>query len=208
MCDKKEAQVFWDWFAANHFKFLFVHEVEENIKNKMLDELLEKLHQFNHCLFFEIGSCRTGELMELVITAEGDVEHFPAVETLIDAAPKLKDWRFIKFKQPNCQSFTINFRGKDFNPEEVIFMPLSSEEDDDSVAIQVCYADYRAYEREIYLNGTYIMLDALLGEKSTALDIDYLEVMSIPSNISEYYYLDLIELPSYIKEKKYNALNN
>jgi len=121
---------------------------------------------------------------------------------LVDNAPQLANWKIVKFKQAHGPGFVTEYRGKSFDPDKIIFIPLFNKELPDSVGIQVCFPDYSEDEREIYINGTFIMLDALLGEKSTALDIDYLDVISTPNNISEFDFKHISELKNHIAEIK------
>lgn len=46
------------------------------------------------------------------------------------------------------------------------------------------------------------MLDVILGERSTTLDIDYLEVVSTTENIGEYEFWHLDELQEFVDERK------
>jgi hypothetical protein len=66
----------------------------------------------------------------------------------------------------------------------------------------VCYDDYDESEKDNLIIGTYLILDCILGEKSSALDIDYLEVIKTPENIIDYEFIFLDEIERFIIEKK------
>ncbi len=195
---------FWIWFEKNNQNYLFLNDVTEEEKDRLMDQLLMELHKYCDELYFEIGGHPEDETVDLVITAEGIIEHFPKVEQLIDLAPDLKDWRFIKFRPPHGSGFSTEYRGKNFKPDKIIFIPLNNKTDPSVVGIKVCYPDFSEDENDIFINGTYIMLDTLIGEKSTALNIDYLEVVMTPKDIADYNFLHLNDLEEYIKEKKGN----
>ncbi|MBV6645607.1 MAG: hypothetical protein KI790_09170 [Cyclobacteriaceae bacterium] len=192
-------QQFWSWFSANHDQFLSFHETDESEKERLLDELLVALHEYNKNLFFEIGIDPEDEKKELIITAEGVVEHFSAVEELVDQAPALEEWIFIKFRQSK-KGVSTQIDGKDFDPEEVIFIPLTNDSDPEAIGIHVCYPDMRDADKEMYLVGTFIMLDTVIGEKATALNIDYLDVVPTPTDIQKIEYWYLSDIQSYIDE--------
>lgn len=197
-----KARDFWNWFTRNNSKYLFLSEVDEEEKNKLMQELLSHLHEYCEHLYFEVGGHSKDDKVDLVITAEGIVKHFDKVEELVDAAPELSSWRFLKFRQPHGPGIRAEFAGRIFDPEEIIFISLYSEEDPDGIGIQVCYPDFNEEERNIFINGTYILLDSLIGERSVALDIEHLDVIKTPEDISEDDYPRLSHLAQTIKERK------
>ncbi len=98
--------------------------------------------------------------------------------------------------------FKTEFRGHEFDPGKTIFIPLNNKQNPRAIGLHICYPDYEIEEREIFVQGTYIMIDALIGEKSTATDINYMDVIRTPENISEYNFRHLSELQDFINEKK------
>jgi hypothetical protein len=199
---KEKAREFWNWFQKNNSKYLFLNEVDEEEKNKLMGELLANLHNYCEHLYFEVGGHSQDDRIDLVITAEGIVKHFAKVEELVDAAPDLPTWRFIKFRQPHGAGIKAEFSGRIFDPEEIIFISLYSEEDPDGIGIQVCYPDFNEADRNVFVNGTYILLDSLIGERSVALDIEHLDVIKTPDDISEADYPRLSYLGQMIRERK------
>lgn len=206
LTENEKAAQFWNWFDANQNKFLFLSDVTQAEKDKLLSEFLVQLHKFNEQLYFEIGGHEEDEKVELTITAEGCVDDFPAVEKLTSSAPEYKNWKIIAFKQPMGNGFSINYGGKVFDPDKIIYIPLISEQDPNAIGLNVCYPDFEESDKEIYINGTYLILDAILGEKSTTLDIEYLEVIKTPENITEFDFRHLSDIADYVAEKKNDAL--
>ena len=193
---------FWNWFEKNNSQYLFLNEMEEDIKEQHMDEFLHHLHQYAKGLYFLIGGHPDEQQVDLIITADGIVEYFPAVEKLIGAAPEMKDWRFIAFKPPEGVDFLTEIGGRTFNPKETLFIPLSNKDEPSLVGLQVCYPDFHEAERNLFIQGTYIMIDSIIGEKSGALDIDYLEVVKTPDDLEDLQTLTLAELPEFIRFKK------
>lgn len=200
---KEKAAEFWNWFSRNNHKYLFLGEIGDDEKNRMLDELLAHLHRYCEHLFFEIGGHPKDDHVDLIITAEGIAEHFDKVEELVDAAPVIKGWRFLKFRQPHGPGFRANYGGKVFDPDQIIFIPLYNEEIPEAIAIRVCYPDFTEEEKSVFINGTYITLDSLIGEKSVVQDVDYFDVVRTPEDISEDDYPRLSSIGQYIKERKH-----
>ncbi len=167
-----------------------------------MDEFLNELHKFNEDIYFEIGGHPKDEKVELVISAEGIVEHFPAVEKLTSFAPEYKNWNIIAFKPPMGTGFSLNYRGKKFDPEKIIYIPLTAKQDPKAIGFNVCYPDFEESEKEIFVNGTYLILDTIIGEKSCALDIDHMEVIRTPENIVDYNFGHLSNIAEFITERK------
>lgn len=193
---------FWDWFARNNYKYLFLHDMEESEKIKAMHELLLELHTYSEHLFFEIGDHADNKDVELVITAEGVARHFGKVEALIDAAPVIPQWRFFKFRQPLGKGLTAGYGNRVFDPKEIVFLPLSITGKPDAVAIRVCYPDYTDEEKSTFVKGTQIALHTLIGERSASLDIDYVDVVKTPDDVDENNFPRLADIAEYIKGRK------
>jgi len=194
---------FWNWFEKNNKNYLFLNQIDsQETKDKLLDEFLIQLHKYCDKLYFEVGGHPEDNNVELIITAEGNVEYFDKVENLVNAAPEIKDWTVIAFKPPMGKGFRTNYGGKIFDPSKIIFIPLNNEEIPNGVGLQVCFSDYNDDERNIFITGTYIAIDCLIGEKSASLDIDYLDVVMTPEDIGKYDFRHLEDIKEYIDEKK------
>jgi hypothetical protein len=202
MPGKEAAEQFWKWFSENNHRFLFATQVEEAERDRMMNEQGAKLHEYHEHLFFLVGGHPDHADTELIITAEGITEYFPFVEELVSAAPEIKGWKFIAFKPPMGKGLRVEQGGKTFDPEKIIFIPLHNPEEPDGVALNICYPDYDEKERNLFLSGTYIMLDTLLGEKSTMLDIDHFEIIRTPADIASYDFHHLNDIKEYIDKVK------
>lgn len=202
LTEDQKAEKFWNWFDKNQNKFLFLSDITESEKDNLMNEFLTELHKFNEDIYFEIGGHPEEEKVELVISAEGMVEHFPAVEKLTSFAPDYKNWDIIAFKPPMGTGFSLDYRGKKFDPDKIIYIPLTAKQDLKAVGFNVCYPDYEESEREIFVNGTYLILDTIIGEKSCALDIDHMEIIRTPENIADYDFGHLSNIAEFISERK------
>ncbi|HEY4196991.1 MAG TPA: hypothetical protein VGM63_15720 [Mucilaginibacter sp.] len=197
---------FWKWFEENNHAFLFTNEVDDDVKEQLLTDFLSELHKYNDKLYFQIGGL-PGNDQELIITAEGDAEQFESVEELIKNAPVIDNWIFIAFIQPSDDDNIINYEGIELTRSDLWFMPLDSKAKPSSIGIRICVPNYEILKTNDWLdNAVYKMLDTVLGEKSFALDIDYLEIGQLPESPEEKGMIELNDLPRFIawKKKKLN----
>lgn len=193
---------FWRWFADYSQKFVSLNGVSDERIYSLLDPLAEHLEKYCNGLAFEIGYDSASRTYELVISADGNKTLFPQVEKLTESAPVIKNWKITAFRQPKGDQGPIQYQGHTFDPGKIFFHPLKDGLDSTKVNIEVVYPDYEEANRNLFLGGTFLLLDALIGEKSTELDIAYINVSKTPDNTDEYELYPLSQLRDYIKSKK------
>ena len=98
--------------------------------------------------------------------------------------------------------FNLDYRGKTFDPEKIIYIPLTAKLDPKAIGFNVCYPDYNESEKEIFVHGTYLILDTIIREKSCALDIDHMEVIRTLEEIVDYNFGHLSNIAEFIAERK------
>jgi hypothetical protein len=196
------AKKFWSWFKEHNKSYLFVDEVDEDVKEQLLNALLDNLHEYCDQLYFQVGGMPSGE-QELIITAEGNIDFFEQVETLVSNAPAIDNWKFIGFIQPQDDLNTTNFEDVELKPAEMWFLPLVNAGKPRSIAIKVCTPNYDIVkESEWFKSAVFKVLDTVLGEKSFALDIHYIDFGKLPDKPENDGMIELSELPAYVKWKK------
>jgi hypothetical protein len=188
-------QEFWAWFVENEKRFRNVETAE---KEQLLDELQGQLHAFCDSLWFETGGHPNGP-RELVITAEGRSELFPKVRQLIAAAPQIDGWRFIALKPAQGFDFVTEYAGITISPPATWFLPLESKTKPEALGLRVAYSHFEKAKEKTYLAGTYVVLEAGLGELDAAEKIHHVEVCGAPSSPESLGYMVLHELPEYIR---------
>ena len=125
---------FWSWFVRNADA---IRDREHPRREDLLDELQQHLQACSEGLWFEIG-IRVDGTGHLIITAEGDVDVFPAVTAVVDAAPaNIEGWDVTAFKPPRGFGFVLKRSGITITPESVWFAPLEDPGDPDFLGIEV-----------------------------------------------------------------------
>ena len=193
---------FWQWFEAKNKAYLFLSEVTPDVKESLLDELREQLHRYHKKLYFETG-IREDDVPELIITAEGKSDYFDDVEYLIARAPKIDNWKFTAFIQPQGVNFRIHYGEVELVPEEIWFLPLAHADKPELTGIRVCLKNYEMIsDKDGLISVIYKMLDTVIGEKSFALDIQFVDAGLLPDDPEEEGMFELWELPQYIAWKQ------
>lgn len=199
---KEKAVLFWNWFSENQSKLLYFNPFTSEKMFHFIEAISDELDKYNPSIFFEIGKHPNNDRIQLVITAAGNQKHFPDVELLCSQAPTFENWEIIAFKPAMGTAFLLRYRGIELNPDTIIFIPLENKEIPEAVGIHICFDQLNTENRDVLIGGTYLILDCILGERATTLDIDYLDVIRTPANIDQYDYKYLYEIAPYIEEKK------
>ncbi|MBD1394408.1 hypothetical protein [Mucilaginibacter glaciei] len=199
-----DVKEFWNWFVANHLDYERLDQLKNESRDDLLDKFEIQLHKYCDQLYFEIGGEPDGSI-ELIITAEGNIEYFKTVENLIACAPDVPNWEFIAFKPQVKGHFKAEWGPIELDTNSLCFNP-SNKSDELGIAIIVYVKDYRSeYEEDCY-DCLFKMLDTILGEKSFALDIKKVIIESYDPKLSDDDVIPILKLPDYVRwyKAKYN----
>ena len=89
---------FWIWFSKNE-KNIYENVDKENLREDIYDQISAEISKIDENLVFEIAPIQKDGKREFSISADGILESFPKVETLISKRPKLNNWNFTAFRQ-------------------------------------------------------------------------------------------------------------
>ena len=199
-----KVQQFWDWFKINEAKYFFLNQITNEIqKESLLDELLEHLHLYCDKLYFEVGGL-PNENQDLIITAGGDSAFFDDVESLVSQAPELEHWNIIALK-PAMDSGVVKYDVIELDPETMYFDPLESKSSQ-KIGLRIYVENYESIHNESFLSAATILVNSVIGEKSCAMDIGYIEVASMQSISDKEELIEFTKLPRYVKWKKSKAI--
>lgn len=198
-------KIFWNWFKENEIRFFYLNQINDNDeKEKLLDDFLYHLHEYCDQLYFEMGGY-PDEKQDLIITAEGNTDFFDSVQSLVNCAPDMEYWNVIAFK-PIKEDFIIDYGGIKLDPNKMYFVPLNSKEHT-KIDIRVYIDNYLSTNEDNFINATLLVLDNILGEKSNAIDIGYIEIEDLSSIPDREDLLELTTLPQYLEWKKSKRKN-
>ncbi len=187
---------FWKWFATAHERYRSIDRAKD--REELLDLLLERLHDFDSELYFEVSQPLEDGTNELIITAEGVRTKFSKVEALVAAAPMLPKWQIIAFKPPMGFEFVHEYGELKIHPRNLFFLPLTAKSDPTILGLRVGVPDFDEKSKAKIENSVWIILDTGLGERCCAERIRHLEVAQLPTNPEDEGYIRLPELPDYL----------
>ena len=192
-----QCRAFWQWFAEHRAGFNRLSEPKE----PFWDLVLEELKKVDRRLWFELSEIGSA-VREFVVTAEGHVEAFPIVETLVRLAPEIAGWSFVALKPPMGFDFVTRYEGMVFNPSHMWFLPLESASRPHDFGMRVGVQGLGSMDGIAARSAVLVILDTALGERSAALEIQHLEVIELPADPESMGYIELPELADYIAWRK------
>ena len=200
------AEKFWTWFSDNKKRF---HDINETCDKDLYMELQKELRLFSPQLSFQIGGKIGSTTRTLTITANGRIENFEKVEELVSQAPIYDNWQIVAFKPADGFDIKVNVGGIIFDPKNIRFVPIELVDYPDVSAIRIYMPEYEEERNELFMIGLTALLEACLGEKMAATQINYMDIRSYPESHQAFQMSkNLIELEDYIEYRnqqiKYN----
>jgi hypothetical protein len=159
---------FWKWFIQHQAELLNFEVDQERI----FDELAAELQKVDPDLCFEFGPGKTQR--EFIVSAGGIKRAFPAVVSLVDAAPSLPQWQIIAFRPRRTPINAIEFRGKSIDPNDVQFTLLDNGE---TCGLYLFIPDIRDDDFDLQQIG-YLLLDEALGEYDVETQLGLIKMLS------------------------------
>ena len=191
------AAEFWRWFAANEQVYRELASYPEEEIAHGLKVLRKHLHAYDAHLEPLFGTS-TPERHDLVISAGGLREHFPAARALAAAAPELPGWNVIALKPPLPEVPAVEVEGRRFDPALVTFAVVQVPDQPGALAVHVFHEPYPPEEQDLHTTATFLLLDALLGERGVAEDLDYAEARPVSQDVPADVLRPLAALPQVV----------
>jgi hypothetical protein len=167
-------QLFWQWFEKKSARLMNFESDQEEI----FDELADQMRQVHPDLTFEFGPVIDGK-REFVVSADGIRDAFPAVKSLVDAAPSLEEWIIIPFRPPKGTEFIIQIGDYSLGPEDVWF---SYEQDGDRIGLILYIKGLSRENEDAAAQASFILLDSGLGEYAVEEKIGFIERIALPDD--------------------------
>ena len=177
---------FWEWFQRHQEELLDFEQDRE----RLFDLLNEALARVEPRLTFEFGPKEAKR--EFVISAGGIKDAFPAVISLVKAAPTLTDWRVTAFRPRRMPLNVITFRDKSVDPQEVQFSLLDNGK---TAGIRLFIPHFTDDDSDWKQLG-YLLLDDALGEYDVEVRLGLIRMYPPEAATSEkrYPFRDLPDL--------------
>ncbi|EDM65435.1 hypothetical protein PE36_09021 [Moritella sp. PE36] len=173
---ESKEQTFWKWFIKNEST---IFEFEKN-QDKVLDSISSQLSGYHEDVVFEISHIKDGK-REFIISADGISDVFPHVESLVKHAPEFNQFSIIAFRPriENYADFKLEYAGKEFDVSKVW---IYSRVEDGYFDLIVYHPDFIEQESNIFISGSYILLDMAIGEYDVVKKIRYIDHQKLPDN--------------------------
>ncbi|WP_445716318.1 hypothetical protein [Flavobacterium sp.] len=207
----KTISTFWNHFQQNNFVFLLLNEISKEELKIHFDKLIEILHQYNKDLDLIIKNKTRGG--ELIITANGNPYLFKEVELLVHHAPVVERWKITAFLQPetnltkyeNGTDKPLEYYGINLRISEMYFIPLENPNKPTDLGIKVLLKNYIVHKNNPRLReAVYTHIEHLIGEKSFANDLSFIEIDQIKNeDLEDDYVLELYNLKFFIDSFEY-----
>jgi len=181
---KTREENFWAWFEKNQARLFNF----EQARKRVFDELKMELHKVCSDLTFEFSSVIDGR-REFVVGAEGLKATFPAVEKLVDCAPSLPQWKFLKFRQRRSPLNNLQIGDITIKPSDV---EVCIARHAGKVALVVFIP--RVQDKKALAQFGFLFLDQALGEYDVSVKVGAIEFHPATEH-PEYPRFPLTELP-------------
>ncbi|MCO4294205.1 DUF695 domain-containing protein [Solitalea sp. MAHUQ-68] len=168
---------FWTWFQKYERQFFQVVKEHKEIEKDFFDKLSPKLNELKDGYFYLTGMYDTNTV-ELILTADGNVNNIAFIEELINAAPQISGWKFTALKpELNIKDVAIKMAGYEFNETNIHFYSNVFSKYPDEIDITIVHDDLTDENKSNITNGACIFLENYLGELNFATCIDNLSIV-------------------------------
>ena len=200
---------FWNHFQQNNFVFLLLNEIPKQELKLHFEKLIDTLHQYNKDLDLIIKN--KSKNAELIITANGNPYLFKEVELLVHHVPVVDRWKIIAFLQPetnltkyeNGTDKPLEYYGITLRISEMYFIPSEIPNKLTDLGIKVLLKNYIVHKDNPRLReAVYVHIEHLIGEKSFANDIAFIEIGQLEAN--SVVQIELYNLKTYIDMEIHN----
>ncbi|WP_139228615.1 hypothetical protein [Planctomicrobium piriforme] len=190
---------FWNWFQAHRDEYRSLNSKSAQEKERLLSEIHEHLREYHHGLAYEISEPLREGGNEFVVSADGDLEIFSHVRSLVAAAPQLPGWKVIAFRPAQGFTFVHKFDDVKLEASTLWFQPLVSKSNPGSLGLMMGVPDLKDEQKDAVVNSLWIVVETGIGEERCAERIKYVDATKLPDNPDASGFLPLAELPDYLR---------
>jgi len=170
MFGSSKEERFWKWFRKNE---AMLYSLEEN-PEQVFTQLSAQLAKVDENLAFLFGSPRDDGTREFILSANGIVTSFAAVEALHAAAPTLSRWTFGKFRPRMKPPEHITLESRTVAADDISYRLY---EDGDKVGLLIFIEALTERELEFFQHIGFLFLDHTLGEYDVGTRVSFIEFL-------------------------------
>lgn len=171
--ETKEAR-FWNWFQKNSDRLYHF----ERDQQRVFDDLSQELAKVNPGLVFAFGPTKNGA-REIIISADGISSIFPAVRSLVAAAPKMSAWKVIAFRPRVGATTSVQFEGHTVAPTDMWYRSMR---EGNKLGIVLYIRGYSKSMERQFQSAAFLHLDNALGEYDVATKIGSIDFKPLPAD--------------------------
>lgn len=175
--DKGANHSFWSWFVENLDNIRIEAERSNNfeIESKILTTKLRELR--DDCMV--IGRKKPEGILELIFSADGNLQHFAFIEQLVEDAPGIEGLDFIALKpEHNIEKSGVVLNGITYSKDNLHFIENRFDDLPDEIDISIIHPEVTDENRNEISKGVCVFLDNFLGENKFATTIDFFDVVN------------------------------
>jgi hypothetical protein len=168
---------FWQWFVGQERTFFNVVRRRKNIERDFFNKLSPKLGELKEGFYYLTGML-DDNTVELIFTADGNIENLVFVEELVASAPEIAGWKFTAHKsEMDIESTSIRVDKYLFDSDTLSFYSNDNPQYPDEIDITIVHKDFNESDNSSIMNGVYLFLDNYLGEVKSVTTIDSVKVV-------------------------------
>jgi hypothetical protein len=161
---------FWRWFREHDLRLFEFERDQESV----FDDLAQALRRVHPDLTFEFGP-KHGQKREFIVSAAGIRGAFPAVRSLVAAAPAMDHWTVRPFRPRRPTVNDIDLDGVHVRASDVAFV---AEPDGRLIGITLLIPGCKATPHKTFEQIGYLLLDEALGELTVETQIGFVNIVA------------------------------
>ena len=167
---------FWTWFLKQEKAFAQVLRDRDDVEDKFMKPVAARLKTVREGLYVLVGVMN--DVVDLTISADGNVKMIVFAEELVSAAPEIDGWRISALKPPEpMETLRLEMRDLVFDVHRISFYSNDTIGYPDLVDITIVHQDLNAENEPVIESGVYVFLEHLLGELEFVEAVDKLQVI-------------------------------
>lgn len=169
--DRKKTNGFWNLFSEYSSLLLKLADP----RHLLFTAMNKELSRIDKNISFSLGEVRDEGHRAIIISANGIVDSFPAVERVMSEAPEDPNWTFYKYMPRRLPLGDLTYDNKYLVPAKDVYYKLFKQVDA-TYSVQVFLPGLKIEDASAFNNMAMLILNASLGEYDLAVKIKHIKV--------------------------------